>query len=107
MLRYEFEKLEDFRRAVKEAKLKKIFYRVEYTPVAQNSFNADFRVTAIGEKEHFTFLERIASVTLTQEGQAAQRAEFEGAVTNHKNKFFDNARETMPEILTIAGIVYP
>ena len=112
MLKYEFEKIEDFRRAVKDAKITRIFHRVEYQRPAENSFSADYRITAIttmlnGEKEHFTFTERIAAITFTPQGQAQEKAAFEDAIANHKNKFEDLVRDTMPEVRAIKGIVYP
>jgi hypothetical protein len=112
MLKYEFERIEDFRRAVKDAKITRIFYRVEYARPAENSFSADMRLTAIttqlnGEKEHFTLTERIASVTITPQGQAQEKAAFEEAIALKKNSFGDMMRDTMPDVRAVVGVIYP
>lgn len=108
MIRIIYERMDDFRRAVKDLKIRRIFYNVEVALVSkeQNAYAASLRLTVISPdaSTHLTLLERIVDMPIPSE---QEKAEFDQAITNYKNKFFDLCRETMPEILTIPGLIVP
>lgn len=108
MIKIVYEKMEDYRRAIKELKIKRLFYNVEVNLISkeQNAYAASFRITAISpdNSAHFTLLERIGDQAIASE---ADKAAFEGKVNEYKNKFFDLCRETMPDIIAVAGVIVP
>lgn len=108
MIKIVYEKMEDYRRAIKELKIKRIFYNTEINLISkeQNAYAASFRITAISPDNsvHFTLLERICDQAITSE---TDKAAFEAKITDYKNKFFDLCRETMPDVIAVAGVIIP
>lgn len=108
MIKIVYEKMEDYRKAIRELKIKRLFYNIEVSLASkeQNAYAAHMRVTAVSPdaQVHLTLLERIGDKVITSK---EDNEVFQASISAHKDKFFDLVRETLPEVSTIAGVIVP
>lgn len=104
-VKYVYERIEDFIRAVKADKIKAVFFTQEVIPTGESRVLAVIRLTAVSHDstEHFT-LNEIAYNGARREDDGEVITE---AITLKKNKIQEQFSTSAPDVLLIAGAVFP
>lgn len=104
-VKYVFERSEDFIRAVREEKIKKVFITQETIPTGEKSIVAVLRLTAVSDNltAHYT-LNEMAYIGARTEDNAAVIVE---AIELKRNKIHETFSASAPTVLLLSGAVFP
>lgn len=105
-MKVEYAKFEDFKRAAKELKIKRVFWRVEGGYVSEGIVAAILRLTGIPAEGtgHITLVERFFESPFKSE---EDNTRYKEAIDVRKDKLQETFRDQAPDIILTEGIVFP
>jgi hypothetical protein len=104
-VKYVFERSEDFIRAIREEKIKKVFVTQEVIPTGERTILAVLRLTAVSDSltAHYT-LNEVAYNGVRTEDNAEVITE---AIALKRNKVNETFSASAPTVLLLSGAVFP